>query len=55
MSCVWMLQRGHSGDDQSACKPRQNPSYGIPPKEQRGEENVKGEMEHDISGEHTPS
>ena len=34
---------------------RANPSYGIPPEEQRGEENVKGEMEQDISGEHTPS
>ena len=38
---------------QSACQPRQNPSNGIPPEEQRGEENVKGEMEQDGSGEHT--
>ena len=40
---------------QSACKPRQNPSYGIPPEEQRSEKNVKCEMEQDRSGEHTPS
>ena len=29
------------------------PSYGVSPEEQRGEENVKGEMEQDIFGEHT--
>ena len=40
---------------QSACKPRHTPSYGVSPEEQRGEENVKGEMEPDISGDHTPS
>ena len=34
---------------------RENPCYGIPPEEQRGEENVKGEMEQDRSGEHTTS
>ena len=33
--------------NKSACKPRQNPSYGIPPEEQRGVENVSGEMEQD--------
>ena len=40
---------------QSACKPRQTPSYGVPPEEQRSEENVKCDMEQDRSGEHTPS
>ena len=38
-----------------ACKPRQNTSYGIPHEEQRGKENVEGEMEQDRSGEYTPS
>ena len=36
---------------QSACKSKLQ----IPHEEQRGEENVKGEMEQDRSGEHTPS
>ena len=31
-----------------------NPGYDVPPEEQRGEENVNGEMEQNISGEHTP-
>ena len=38
---------------QPACKPRQNPCYGVPPEEQRAEENVKGEVEQDRSGEHS--
>ena len=40
---------------QYACKPRQTPSYGVSPEEQRGEDNVKGEMEQDRYVVHTPS
>ena len=36
----------------SACKPRQRPSYSVPHEEQRGEENVKGKMKQDRSGEY---
>ena len=53
-----LLRRFHSNqvpDEPLAMDSQTNPSYGIPPEEQRGEENVKGEMEQDIYGEHTPS